>query len=221
MSFQARRLRPSAAEPPELSLSSPVVRVQPRFGKTFGALGSGFLIEDWPSSIITARHVVVMADGRAPSDVLVFGLSGGKWTSIATAVVSFPEGGGEAPDVAIVRVIARIHSPLKLGQFDDSTHAEILGFPLKPAAPARSSRSPKTPYSVVATEANRVADEIVLKDQGVVGMSGGPIIASSTGEGPPLAVGIYLGPRDTGGGRAFVLASDAVIGAKDAAVQCL
>lgn len=198
---------------PSLSLSSPIVRVRARFAAGWGAWGSGFLIGEWPSSVITARHVVALSDGKAPTDVVVQGLSGSKWINLGAGVVAFWEGGLEAPDVAIVRVLARIASPLQMGSLAGSTSAEIWGYPLGVGRAAPKS------HAVVATEATNASDWLVLSTQARVGMSGGAVVSLASEGSTAFAIGIYLGPEDGGTARAFVLDSSAIKDAKDAAMN--
>ena len=121
---------PPSAAPRDVTLSSPILRVQARFGKTWGAPGSGFVIADWPQSVITARHVVALADGAPPTEIVVKGLSNGKWQRLEALVVAFPPGGGEADDVAIVRVSERLSSALRMAKLEGAASAEIRGYPV-------------------------------------------------------------------------------------------
>ena len=61
---------------------------------------------------------------------------------------------------------------------------------------------------------------MTLAERARVGMSGGPVLVAAEAGGPAAVVGIYLGPAEDAGGRAFALASDVVIACKDAAKDC-
>ncbi|WP_170319301.1 S1 family peptidase [Polyangium spumosum] len=212
MSHVAQMLRVAAAEPVEPPLDGPVVRVRARFGKTWAAPGTGFFIADWLSSVVTARHVVGLAGGAAPSEVSVKVLSGGRWIELETVAIAFPSGGVAADDVAVVRVNARCTSALRMATLDAPVAAQIWGYPL-------GNEAPRPPVVVPARA--RPADARVLLDrQGRIGMSGGPVVAL-VGEGPPVAVvGIYLGPGPSGGGRAQALAAPSVLASMEAAMAC-
>jgi hypothetical protein len=212
MSPVAQMLRVAAAEPIEPPLDGPVVRVRARFGKTWAASGSGFFIADWLSSVVTARHVVALADGAAPSEVSVRVLSGRRWVELEAVALAFPAGGSGAEDVAIVRVNARCTSALRMATLDAPVAAQIWGYPLGIEAPRR----PVT----VAARARPDAARVLVDHQGRIGMSGGPVVAV-VGEGPPsTAIGIYLGPAPSGGGRAQALAAPSVLACMEAAMAC-
>lgn len=210
MVHEVRRL---LAQPPasfDVTLTSPVVRVQARFGKTWGAPGSGFLIQDWPRSVITARHVVALASGAAPDAVVVRGLSGGRWRVLPAVVVAFPQGGVSADDVAIVRLAGDVRSPLRMASLDGPADSVVWGYPM-------GNEAPRPPYPQNAG-VRLDSTELALDSAARVGMSGGPVVVA-TAEGAQVAVvGIYLGPATNGsGGRAYVFDSDVVRACKDAA----
>src|SRR5262245_31765549 len=104
MSPIVKQLRAPSAAASSVAFDPPVVRVQARFGNIWAAWGSGFFIGQWPSSIITARHVVALPQGIAPSDARVEAFIGGSWSRLEVTTISFPAGGSAAPDVAIVRI---------------------------------------------------------------------------------------------------------------------
>ncbi|MDC0746183.1 S1 family peptidase [Polyangium mundeleinium] len=212
MSLVAQKLRVAAVDPAEPCLDRPVVRVRARFGKTWAASGTGFFIADWLSSIVTARHVVALADGAAPAEVSVRVLAGGRWVELEAVAVAYPSGGVAADDVAIVRVNARCTSELRMATLDASVAGQIWGYPLGNEAPR--------PPAVVPARARPSEGKVLLDRQGRIGMSGGPVVAV-VGEGQPTAVvGIYLGPSPNGGGRAQTLAAPSVLASMEAAMGC-
>ncbi|MDI1448772.1 serine protease [Polyangium sp. 6x1] len=212
MNLVAQALQAATADPAEPCLDGPVVRIRARFGKTWAASGTGFFIADWLSSIVTARHVVALADGAAPAEVAVRVLSGGRWVELEAVAVAYPSGGGAADDVAIVRVNARCVSALRMATLDASVASQVWGYPL-------GNEAPRLPL-VVPARARPSEGKVVLDRQGRIGMSGGPVVAL-VGEGPPTAVvGIYLGPAPNGGGRAQTLAAPSVLASMEAAMGC-
>ncbi len=212
MSPVAQKLRPVVETPAEPLLDGPVVRVHARFGKTWAAPGTGFFIADWLSSVITARHVVALASGAGPSEVMVRVLSGGRWVELEAVAVAFPSGGGAADDVAIVRVNARCTSPLRMATLDAPVASQIWGYPL-------GNEAPRLP-AIVPAQARPGEARIQLDRQGRVGMSGGPVVALVPKEPPVAVVGIYLGPGPKGGGRAHALAAASIRASMEAAMAC-
>jgi hypothetical protein len=208
----ARRLRPSVATPAEGGLDAPVVRVRARFGRIWATAGTGFIIAEWPSCVITARHVVALADGTPPSEVVVKGVLAGRWVTLEAAVVGFAKGGPPDDDVAIVRLNTRVSSPLRLAQLEAPESAEIWGYPV-------GNELPRPPLAIRA-RARFVASRLVLDHQARIGMSGAPVVIVPS-EGPPVAaVGIYLGPAQNAGGRVHAVAGESIFVCKDAAVNC-
>jgi S1-C subfamily serine protease len=191
--------------------SSSVVRVQARFGNTWAAAGSGFFIGQWPSSVSTARHVVALPQGIAPTDVKVEAFVAGRWTRFDVTTIAFPPVSSVADDVAIVRIHGTCTSSLQAATMDGPCRVEIWGYPL---AAGRSSGAP----SVVASRASPMPAFIRLDRPGRPGMSGGPVVAISESGQPIAAVGIYLGTSRIGA-KAHVLIADSVFASKDAAMN--
>lgn len=192
-------------------MASPVVRIQARFGATWAAWGSGFFIGQWPSSIITARHVVSLPQGIAPSDVRVEAFVDGIWSRFEVTAVAFPSGGTAAPDVAIVRIHGTCTSALEAATMDGPGRVEIWGYPL---VVGRPSASPL----VVGCRAQPSYGSLKLERPGRPGMSGGPVVAISEKGSPLAAVGIYLGTSPKGA-KANILIDDALFASKDAAMN--
>lgn len=212
MSLVAQKLRAATVDPAEPRLDGPVVRIRARFGKAWAASGTGFFIADWLSSIVTARHVVALADGAAPAEVLVRVLAGGRWVELEAVAVAYPSGGVAADDVAIVRVNARCTSALRMATLDAPVAGQVWGYPL-------GNEVPRAPL-VVPAKVRPSEGRVLLDRQGRIGMSGGPVVAV-VGDGPPTAVvGIYLGPAPNGGGRAQALAAPSVLASMEAAMGC-
>lgn len=206
-----KQLRAALSDGPGVALSPPVVRVQARFGNTWAAWGTGFFISQWPSSIITARHVVALPQGIAPTDVRVEAFVDGAWSRLEVAAIAFPGRGPAAPDVAIVRIQGTCATTLQAATLDEACTAQIWGYPLA------ASRPPGAPL-VVGCRAQPAANQIRLDRAGRPGMSGGPIVAVSAEGYPVAAVGIYLGTA-TGGAKAYPLIDDALFASKDAATN--
>lgn len=213
MNLVVKQFRAALAEPPEVVLTHPVVRIQARFGSTWAAWGSGFLIGQWPSSIITARHVVALPQVVAPADVRVEAHFDGAWSYIDVAAVAYPANGPGSADVAIVRIQAACVSSLQAATMDGPTPAEVWGYPLQ------VRRSVTNPLRV-GCRAQPVYGQITLDRPGQPGMSGGPVVAVSDGEQPSAVVGIYLGLTSRGA-RAQPLIDDTLFACKDAAMNIM
>lgn len=194
-----------------MTITPPVVRLQARFGNTWAAWGSGFFIGQWPSSIITARHVVALPQGISPADVRVEAFVGGTWSSLEAVAISFPAGGPAAHDVAIVRIQGSCTSSLKAATIDQPCRVEIWGYPLSVGRPAASPL-------VVGCRAQPSYGQIKLERPGRPGMSGGPVVAVSESGSPIAAVGIYLGTSPSGA-KAHALIDDNLFASKDAALN--
>jgi len=193
-----------------IAVESTVVRVQARFGNVWAAWGSGFFIGQWPSSIITARHVVALPQGVAPKDVNVEAFIGGAWVRLDVTAIAFPEGGA-APDIAIVRIQGTCTTGLQAATMDEPCRVEIWGYPL-------GIRHPAGVPVAVGTRAQPRGRRLRLENPGRPGMSGGPVVAISDVGVPLAAVGIYLGTSPNGA-AAHVLIDDALFAAKDAALN--
>jgi hypothetical protein len=196
MSPIVKLLRANLAEGPRMTITPPVVRLQARFSNTWAAWGSGFFIGQWPSSIITARHVVALPQGISPADVRVEAFVGGTWSSLEAVAISFPAGGPAAHDVAIVRIQGSCTSSLKAATIDQPCRVEIWGYPLSAGRPAASPL-------VVGCRAQP---------------SYGQIVAVSESGAPIAAVGIYLGTSPSGA-KAHALIDDNLFASKDAALN--
>lgn len=207
-------LRSASASADSVAFEPPVVRVQARFGNTWAAWGSGFFIGQWPSSIITARHVVALPQGIAPSDVKAEAFIGGVWSKLEVVAIAFPEGGNAAPDVAIVRIQGTCTTGLQAATMDGPCRVEIWGYPLG------VGRSTSGLPAVVGTRAFPGAGQLRIERPGRPGMSGGPVVAVSDAGSPLAAVGIYLGTSPNGA-KARVLIDDFLFAAKDAAMNAI
>jgi S1-C subfamily serine protease len=211
MSPTVKQLHAPVANAPSVTLSSPVVRIQARFGSTWAAWGSGFFIGQWPSSIITARHVVTLPQGIAPNDVRVEAFINGVWSRIDVATIAFPACGPSSPDVAIVRIQGTCTSTLEAAKMDGPARVEIWGYPLAAGRPAALPL-------VVGCRAQPANGAIKLERPGRPGMSGGPVVAISDTGAPLAVVGIYLGTLPSGA-KANILVDDALFASKDAAMN--
>ncbi|MBK9258843.1 MAG: trypsin-like peptidase domain-containing protein [Polyangiaceae bacterium] len=207
-------LRSPSASADSVAFEPPVVRVQARFGNTWAAWGSGFFIGQWPSSIITARHVVALPQGIAPSDVKAEAFICGVWTKLEVVAIAFPEGGNAAPDVAIVRIQGTCTTGLQAATMDGPCRVEIWGYPLG------VGRTTSGLPAVVGTRAFPGAGQLRIERPGRAGMSGGPVVAVSDAGSPLAAVGIYLGTSPNGA-KARVLIDDFLFAAKDAAMNAI
>jgi S1-C subfamily serine protease len=192
-------------------MAPPVVRIQARFGNTWAAWGSGFFIGQWPSSIITARHVLALPQGIAPSDVRVEAFIDGSWSRFDVTTIAFPSGGYAAADVAIVRIHGTCTNTLKAATMDGASRVEIWGYPLVVGRPAGSPL-------VVGCRAQPAANQLKLDRPGRPGMSGGPVVAISEAGHPVAAVGIYLGTTPFAA-KAHILIDDDLFASKDAAMN--
>lgn len=208
-----KQLRAPLPSGPCVAMSPPVVRVQARFGNTWAAWGSGFFIGQWPSSIITARHVVALPQGIAPNDVRVEAFVDGNWSRLEVTTIALPAGGPAAPDVAIVRIQGTCTTTLEAATMDGPCRVEIWGYPVAVGRPAGSPL-------VVGCRAQPAAGQLRLERPGRPGMSGGPVVALSDAGAPLAAVGIYLGtsPR---GAKAHILIDDTLFASKDAAMNAI
>ncbi len=206
-----KQLRAPTTNSPSVRMAMPVVRIQARFGNTWAAWGSGFVIRQWPSSIITARHVVALPQGIAPGDVRVEAFLDGIWSRFEVTTIAFPSGGTAIPDVAIVRIHGTCTSTLEAATMDEPSRVQIWGYPL---AVGRPSASPL----VVGCRAQPVNGTLKLERSGRPGMSGGPVVAISNTGSPLAAVGIYLGTSPNGA-KANLLIDDALFASKDAAMS--
>lgn len=213
MSPIVKLLRTPLADAPCVAIVPPVVRLQARFGNTWAAWGSGFFIGQWPSSIITARHVVALPQGISPSDVRVEAFVGGTWSNLEVVAISFPSGGPAARDVAIVRIQGTCTSTLQAATMDQPCRVEIWGYPLSAGRPA------PVPL-VVGCRAEPAPGQIKLERPGRPGMSGGPVVAVSESGKPLAAVGIYLGTSPAGA-KAHALIDDDLFASKDAALNAM
>lgn len=213
MSPVVKQLRPPAADACAVCLASPVVRIQARFGNTWAAWGSGFFIGQWPSSIITARHVVALPQGIAPSDVRVEAFIDKAWSRLDVATIAFPSGGLAAPDVAIVRIQGTCTTTLESATMESSCRVEIWGYPLSVARPSGIP-------VVVGCRAQPGPSSLQLDRPGRPGMSGGPVVAVSDRGQPLAAVGIYLG-TSLKGAKAHILIDDSLFACKDAALNAM
>lgn len=213
MSPIVKQIRAPRLDAPTVALDRPVVRIQARFGNTWAAWGSGFFIRQWPSSIITASHVIALPQGIAPSDVRVEAFVEGKWSSLEVSTIAFPSGGMTAPDVAIVRIQGSCPSTLESATLDEPSRVEIWGYPLAVGHPAGKPL-------VVVCRAQPAAGHLDMDRPGRPGMSGGPVVAISDTGLPLAAIGIYLGtsPR---GAKAQMLIDDALFACKDAALEAI
>jgi len=194
-----------------VTITPPVVRLQARFGNTWAAWGSGFFIGQWPSSIITARHVVALPQGIAPADVRAEAFVNGTWSALDVVAISFPAGGPAAHDVAIVRIQGSCTSSLQAATIDQPCRVEIWGYPLSAGRPAASPL-------VVGCRAQPAPAQIKLERPGRPGMSGGPVVAVSDSGSPLAVVGIYLGTSPSGA-KAHPLIDDDLFASKDAALN--
>jgi len=208
-----KQLRAPVLDGPSVAMSPPVVRIQARFGNTWAAWGSGFFIGQWPSSIITARHVVALPQGIAPNDVRVEAFVEGQWSRFDVNTIAFPGGGPAAPDVAIVRIQGTCTATLAAATMDGPCRVEIWGYPLSVGRPASSPL-------VVGCRAQPVAGQIRLERPGRPGMSGGPVVAVSDTGTPLAAVGIYLGTGPAGT-KAHVLIDDDLFACKETAMSAV
>jgi S1-C subfamily serine protease len=213
MSSIVKQLRAPTENAPCVTMVLPVVRIQARVGNTWAAWGSGFFIDQWPSSIITARHVVALPQGIGPSDVRVEAFIDGIWSRIDVTTIAFPSVGTAAPDVAIVRIQGTCTTALKAATMDGPCPVEIWGYPLAVRRPAASPL-------VVGCRAQPAAGHIKLERPGRPGMSGGPVVAISEAGKPLAAVGIYLGTSPNGA-KAHILIDDALFASKDAAMNAI
>lgn len=213
MSPIVKLLRTPASEAPCVVVTPPVVRIQARFGNTWAAWGSGFFISQWPSSIITVRHVVALPQGIAPKDVRVEAFVGGTWSCLDVVAVSFPAGGPAARDVAIVRIQGTCPSSLQAATIDQPCRVQIWGYPLSAGRPAASPL-------IVGCRAQPASGRIKLERPGRPGMSGGPVIAVSESGTPVAAIGIYLGTSPAGA-KAHPLIDDDLFACKDAALEAM
>lgn len=193
------------------TMALPVVRLQARFGNIWAAWGSGFFIDQWPSSIITARHVVSLPQGIAPNDVRVEAFVDGVWSRIEVTTLAFPSMKSASPDVAIVRIHGTCTSTLAAATMDGPTRVEIWGYPLVVGRP------PAAP-TVVGCRAQIASGSLKLERPGRPGMSGGPVVAISETGSPLAAVGIYVGMSPYGA-KANLLIDDALFASKDAAMN--
>jgi S1-C subfamily serine protease len=209
----AKQLYTPLSNGPCVAMSPPVVRIQARFGNRWAAWGSGFFIGQWPSSIITARHVVALPQGIAPSDVRVEAFVEGNWSSFDATSIAFPSGGPAAADVAIVRIQGSCTTTLEAATMEEPCRVEIWGYPLARGYPVGSPL-------VVGCRAQPAAGQIRLDRPGRPGMSGGPVVAISDAGKLLAAVGIYLGTSPTGT-RAHALIDDTLFASKDAAMNAI
>lgn len=208
MSPIVKLFRAPLASAPGVEISPPIVRIQARFGNTWAAWGSGFFISQWPSSIITARHVVALPQGIAPADIRVEAFVGGSWSCLDAVAVSFPAGGAAARDVAIVRIQGTCPSSLQAATIDKPCRVQIWGYPLSAGRPIPSPL-------VVGCRAQPASNQIKLDKPGRPGMSGGPVIAISDSGSPLAAIGIYLG-MSPAGAKAHPLIDSDLFASKDA-----
>lgn len=208
-----KQLRTPLSSGSSVAMSPPVVRIQARFGNTWAAWGSGFFIGQWPSSIITARHVVALPQGNAPSDARVEAFVDGMWSRLEVTAIAFPASGPAAADVAIVRIQGTCTTTLEAAILDAPCRVEIWGYPLAVGRPAGSPL-------VVGCRAQPSAGKIQLERPGRPGMSGGPVVALSDAGNPLAAVGIYLGTSPKGA-KAHVLIDDTLFACKDAAMNAI
>jgi S1-C subfamily serine protease len=213
MSPVVKQLRTPSTNAPAVTLPSPVVRIQARFGNTWAAWGSGFFIGQWPSSIITARHVVVLPQGVAPSDLRVEAFVNGSWSRIEATAIAFPPGGIAAPDLAIVRIQGTYATNLEIATMDAPCRVQVWGYPLTPGRPSG------TP-SVVDCRAKPANKFIELARTGQPGMSGGPVVAISETGQPLAAIGVYIGTSPKGP-KAHILIDDALFASKEAALNAI
>jgi Trypsin-like peptidase domain len=196
---------------PSLTMASPVVRIQARFCNTWAAWGSGFFIGQWPSSIITARHVVSLPQGISPDEVRVEAFVNGIWSRVDVTTIAFPSGKTATPDVAIVRIHGTCTSSLKAATMAGPARIEIWGYPL---AVGRPSASPL----IVGCRAQPAFGALRLGRPGRPGMSGGPVVAISEIGSPLAAVGVYVGTSPNGA-KANILIDDALFACKEAAMN--
>ena len=213
MSPVVKQLRTPSTNAPAVSLSSPVVRVQARFGNTWAAWGSGFFIGQWPSSIITARHVVALPQGVTPSDLRVEAFVNGSWSCFEASAIAFPSGGIAAPDLAIVRIQGTCATSLEMATMDAPCRVQVWGYPL-------TSGRPSGKPSIVDCRAKPADKFIELARAGQPGMSGGPVVAISEAGQPLAAVGVYLGTSPKGP-KAHILNDNALFESKDAALNVI
>jgi S1-C subfamily serine protease len=213
MSFVVKQFCAPSASASAVALEPPVVRVQARFGNTWAAWGSGFFIGQWPSSIITARHVVGLPQGIAPADVRVEAFIEGRWVQLEVTTIAFPAGGNAAPDVAIVRIQGTCTTSLQAATMDGPCRVEIWGYPLGVSRPAGSP-------VLMGARAQPGSGHIKLDRAGRPGMSGGAVVAVSDAGKPLAAVGIYLGTSSTGA-KAQILIDDCLFASKDAAMNAI
>lgn len=213
MNLVVKQFRAPLEDPPSVVLTHPVLRIQARFGNKWAAWGSGFIIGQWPSSVITARHVVALPQGASPSDVRIDAYLDGTWSTLEAAGIAYPANGPGSSDVAIVRIQGTCLSSLQAATLDGSTRSEIWGYPLQ------VRRSVTAPLRV-GCRAQPFSGQIRLDRPGQPGMSGGPIVAL-TDDGLPLAVvGIYHGMSPQGI-KAHPLIDDTLFACKDAAMDMM
>src|SRR5690349_9200451 len=90
--------------PPRSAPINPVVHVRALFAGGVEQRGSGFVILQWPASIITARHVVMRPDGEAPLEVRVTASLHGHTIEMDAARVAYDDDDAGA-DVAVARMV--------------------------------------------------------------------------------------------------------------------
>ena len=177
-----------------------LVRLVFQVGHAIGSTeGSGFFLDVWQSSLVTAAHVVAVPDGAVPLrvELQVFG-QGGSVTGHAGAI-AYPDIATGRTDVAVVRLpMARPDQrldmstgPVPLGSFD----ATVFG-----RANGALQRVP------VSVNAQGGLLSYRPSDAGQGGMSGGPLRTANA------VVGIHLGQAPGMASNGATPISDTLLG---------
>jgi hypothetical protein len=185
----------------------PVVAVRASSGGSGISPGIGFFLSQWPSCLITARHVIMADDGSKPDAIEITAWNGTAEVPITAARFAFysPDDERHADaDVAVVRIRGNFPNPFRKGRppAQSSTDVALLSY---------------EDGEDFVTQAWLDRPWLRLSDLGAHGMSGGPVLlAPSDGRKPRDVVGVYHGENDTPGDVAKAYAIDA-----RAVIDCL
>lgn len=165
-----------------------VVRLTPVINGVARGSGTGFWVDGWSSTLITARHVIegahaIRVRARGPGGIFDFD----------AVSIAYPE----APDdfaVVCVAGAAEVVRRFRLGTPTGSHDVRVIGYP----ATVDVRKSGALSFE---SQAKLTAPWLELEDEGLSGMSGGPVVSQNQ------VIGVYVGPRDVGG--AFAFATDA------------